>query len=49
MSCGLSKAMMAAAEQVDALNEAIDASITDSYKHLRAHETGRNLVIRHLL
>jgi len=27
MSCGLSKAMMAAAEQVDALNEAIDASI----------------------
>ena len=27
MSCGLSKAMMAAAEQVDALNEAIEASI----------------------
>ena len=27
MSCGLSKAMMGAAEQVDALNEAIDASI----------------------
>ena len=27
MSCGLSKAMKAAADQVDALNEAIDASI----------------------